>query len=1665
MDSVKIFSKKELDVLYNKITALVNDNFNKLITIHKKILVKYLYKLVVLFGVYFYTDNFIEQLYLNKYQDIFSLLVLLMPYYDLNKSKIIITLDELFLNKDLGAKRLESSYYIDHLDLNLESEPDYLKKYFNSALLCVENTLSQIHCLILPNWCNIFPHTMETYKNSNIYKNLEYLYKEKKFVYSNLVNQLISTDKHTDFDFESETKFILGYPILYGTIYSFLYMDIKSIKWMIYDLNIENKTILPNIIYLGNKLGINPIVNKPWEKLSGKEKENVNDLWKDFIQSNKTNQISLRSLVLFYLRWEKDNNELNNLGFSKKCLEQIKTNLDNVYEEKNEFSKNGTSNEVDDRVELNIFDDSNLDNCLKKIYSKIKLENIYNYIYNCLHKFRYTWYGYCCLDENNNILSEDNYFKKYFLINSVHLNINPTDNKKYYYITPKNIYNFCKALIHFKTPDNKYICLSLEPKWNNVNTINQKRFIVRIKDVSKMNIWFNINRNIKKSYPEITNTQIQNIMNKYIEILTNTSLFVNVIFQTLVYNGMLSFYKYNPKMTDSSIIPNKNTQYKQWESYVLTNIDIKSYTKSYHAFSNTMLEAHGSKTIETMVNSKWYTNFGANWIAQIQLYHHYIHNRVMFITGATGAGKSTLSPFLLVYAVKILNYNNNAKVVCTQPRTQPVKDNSEQISKNIGIPITIKKNKDLDSTDELYRKTTIGEAIKQDINYIQYKHKNGNLTDDLYHPYLRLYTDGSLYNIIKQNYFFKKTIGFNPDSNPDSNPDTNVQEYLPTNIFDIILVDEAHEHNTYMDMILTLSKFGIYINNQITLGIISATMDNDEQIYRKYFQPIDDNWKAPLNIFEYDVHKNDELNIKNKFIPNVNIIDRRIHLSIPFGGMNFEVKEYPNETVNYPASVDTFTDMKKINNKVIDIVKYILANSPKGDILIFQPGEADIKKLVTEINKQTSSNVIAIPFYSKLDNEILENIVKKIDKEETRNKIRYPKNKYDITQIFKIPQNELVPPGTYNRFIIIATNIAEASITIDSLEFVIDTGNQKISVYDPDTNQGNLETRQIAIPNQKQRKGRVGRVKPGFAYYTYDRTKLGEKVVYKMNIENINSFILDLVTVSDTKFINENSDPYKVNDYGNIKECLQNQYIYLSYDNFNGTFETVLFNNRIGLRDVSNIIYPYSDGKFKLETLEDNDGTFFIIHPGEDYFERNPETLKITNIKSNYFNKITKAFEYGKSHDIIGNNNLLTPYGTLINSIVDFTEISDNPIDFTRIILDCFSFGLDIDSDVFKNILMFITFKTTVLNFKVSNYLLGKADYLIYCSIIDENFYHEINFKKDILDYLDPELKKLKELVDINVRKLVDDKLYGKIKNSIVSGYGKLDSNIEEIKKALSSFYMLKFKIDIMILNSKYALKKNFLALVENLTKQKQNKKLSNEYLIFVNKFILYLSNSPELIKKNVINNLILELKNTIPDTKTNVSGKIANETIGKIKKIFESGSIFENESLPKINLYLNKKYSKNITNQFEKLSNYDKLCFIIGKNFPQNIVIKVPETEFYVDYYKKDINRIYSLEKNMFKINDKKTITYTLTKVPEDIRNFNIFAVGMNDYFDLNNIMVLSELLVSTLNNYFESINFNLFTKNLNFNEELSKEIYQDDKYNNVMKKIDKIIKYIKDN
>jgi hypothetical protein len=200
-------------------------------------------------------------------------------------------------------------------------------------------------------------------------------------------------------------------------------------------------------------------------------------------------------------------------------------------------------------------------------------------------------------------------------------------------------------------------------------------------------------------------------------------------------------------------------------------------------------------------------------------------------------------------------------------------------------------------------------------------------------------------------------------------------EYTDKNAYDIISIDEAHEHNKNMDLLLTFLRDAVQLNNSLRLVIITATIDDDEPIYRRYYKYISDNLLYPLNNTLFDNNRSSRyinlkilqdvgfnLNIKNTDYFNFDriSIDRRLHISKPQGELNYKVDEYYQ-----PNSIDTYDDAEKLGiAKAIEISKYAT-----GEILFFSVTEPKINAIVNELNKNISGNWIALPYYSTVKSE------------------------------------------------------------------------------------------------------------------------------------------------------------------------------------------------------------------------------------------------------------------------------------------------------------------------------------------------------------------------------------------------------------------------------------------------------------------------------------------------------------------------------------------------------------------------------------------------------------------------------------------------------------------------------------------------------------------------
>jgi pre-mRNA-splicing factor ATP-dependent RNA helicase DHX15/PRP43 len=137
-----------------------------------------------------------------------------------------------------------------------------------------------------------------------------------------------------------------------------------------------------------------------------------------------------------------------------------------------------------------------------------------------------------------------------------------------------------------------------------------------------------------------------------------------------------------------------------------------------------------------------------------------------------------------------------------------------------------------------------------------------------------------------------------------------------------------------------------------------------------------------------------------------------------------------------------------------------------GDILVFLTGEQEIEDACYKIQAEASSfspdlgKLVAVPLYSSLP----------------------PAQQQ---RIFSAPPPPTVPGGAPGRKVVVATNIAETSITIDGIVYVIDPGFSKQKVYNPRIRVESLLVSPISKASASQRSGRAGRTRPGKCFRLY----------------------------------------------------------------------------------------------------------------------------------------------------------------------------------------------------------------------------------------------------------------------------------------------------------------------------------------------------------------------------------------------------------------------------------------------------------------------------------------------------------------------------------------------------------------------------------------------------
>ncbi|XP_038671699.1 ATP-dependent DNA/RNA helicase DHX36 [Scyliorhinus canicula] len=288
-----------------------------------------------------------------------------------------------------------------------------------------------------------------------------------------------------------------------------------------------------------------------------------------------------------------------------------------------------------------------------------------------------------------------------------------------------------------------------------------------------------------------------------------------------------------------------------------------------------------------------------------------------------------------------------------------------------------------------------------------------------------------------------------------------------------LVLDEVHERSLQSDVLMTIVKDVLPFRPDLKVILMSATLNADK--FSEYFG------KCPmLHIpgFTYPVKEyilEDVVELLQYHPQNQEIrrpsSKRRFMQGCMFRPEKERVEEeyqqqwpeymrelqgrYSDSTIE---ALEILHDDDKIDlHLIVALIRHIVLNGEEGAILVFLPGWDNISTLNDLLTAQTmfkSDRFVIIPLHSLMPS-------------------------VNQTEVFKRP-----PPGV--RKIVIATNIAETSITIDDVVHVIDGGKIKETHFDTQNNISTMAAEWVSKANAKQRKGRAGRVQPGCCYHLYN---------------------------------------------------------------------------------------------------------------------------------------------------------------------------------------------------------------------------------------------------------------------------------------------------------------------------------------------------------------------------------------------------------------------------------------------------------------------------------------------------------------------------------------------------------------------------------------------------
>ena len=280
--------------------------------------------------------------------------------------------------------------------------------------------------------------------------------------------------------------------------------------------------------------------------------------------------------------------------------------------------------------------------------------------------------------------------------------------------------------------------------------------------------------------------------------------------------------------------------------------------------------------------------------------------------------------------------------------------------------------------------------------------------------------------------------------------------------YNAIIIDEAHERSLNIDFLLGYLKRLLPRRPDLRIIITSATID-PQRFARHFAQPGPDGAERPAPVIE----------VSGRTYP-VEIRYRPLARPGPAGDAEETEAEDPREDDRDP--IDAICDA------VVE-----LAAEPRGDILIFFAGEREIRDAQEALGKvvdahRTLRGTQLLPLFGRLS---------------------------------MAEQNRVFAPGPQRR-IVLATNVAETSLTVPGIKYVIDPGTARISRYSARTKVQRLPIERVSQASARQRSGRCGRVSDGICIRLYSEEDFDSRPEFtdpEILRTNLAAVILQMISV------------------------------------------------------------------------------------------------------------------------------------------------------------------------------------------------------------------------------------------------------------------------------------------------------------------------------------------------------------------------------------------------------------------------------------------------------------------------------------------------------------------------------------------------------------------------